>query len=120
MTTLSDDRNPWWWRIVAVLGASGVAMGAFGAHMLENWISPHDLVIWNKAVFYHLTHAILCAFCVQSGRYFSANLLTLGVVCFSFSLYFYAVTHFFPLVFITPVGGVLLILGWIFIPLMKR
>jgi len=115
--TESEDRYQWW--IVALLGATAIALGAFGAHVLEKVLTPKDLAIWNNAVFYHLTHAILCAFCIQSGRRLSARIFTLGVICFSGSLYLYVLTHFFPLVFLTPVGGVFLILGWIFIPLKK-
>lgn len=117
MTESIKERRMWW--IVALLGAAAVALGAIGAHILGKTIAPRDLEIWNKAVFYHLTHAILCAFCVQTGRYLSARILSAGIICFSGSLYLYALTHFFPLVFVTPIGGVLLILGWLFLPFKK-
>jgi len=47
-------------RIAAALCFLAVALGAFGAHALKPIIDRHEMLeVWNKAVFYHFTHAIV-------------------------------------------------------------
>ena len=47
-----------WIRIAGVLGLLGVALGAFGAHLLKARLAPDLLAIWQTAVLYHLLHAV--------------------------------------------------------------
>ena len=48
-----------WTRIAAALCFVGVALGAFGAHALKSTIESHGMSdVWNKAVLYHLIHAV--------------------------------------------------------------
>jgi len=102
--------------LAGVLGASGVAAGAMGAHALESVVTPERIEIWNTAAQYHLIHAVvILVLAVQSG--INARLpilaMTAGVALFSFSLYALVLTDVTALAMITPLGGLLLMAGWL-------
>jgi uncharacterized membrane protein YgdD (TMEM256/DUF423 family) len=101
----------------AWLGLSGVLAGALGAHALRDVLSSEAMVWWNKAVFYQLVHApvlLVLSRCLlrTSKLRFAAGSLLLGVVLFSGSLYGLALTQWKLLVWLTPLGGTLMVLGW--------
>ncbi len=99
-------------RLAALLGASGVALGAFGAHGLKNLLAANQtLEIWHTASWYHLLHAVLLY--NVAGRRLPFRLITAGILIFSGSLYVLAATGIKWLGAITPVGGLLLIAGWL-------
>lgn len=104
----------------ALMGALGVALGAFGAHGLKARVTPDLLNIWATGAHYHLVHALaLCvaAFAIQrypGGLSVAAAWCFLGgIVLFSGSLYMLAFTGIRALGAITPFGGVLFIAGWV-------
>ena len=102
--------------IAATMGMLGVALGAFGAHGLKNIITPKLLETYNTGVFYHLIHAVVLLAISLNNKYnlkLPFLLILLGIVLFSFSLYIYSITQIKFLVFITPIGGTLLIIGWL-------
>ena len=41
-----------------LLGALGVAAGAFGAHALRETLDPAAAAVWQTAARYHLVHAV--------------------------------------------------------------
>ena len=100
-----------------LLGLTGVALGAFGAHGLKATLeTTGGLENWKTAVFYQLVHAVaLLALASRNepavrviGRWW-----IIGVVLFSGSLY--ALALGVPAKFIwpiTPLGGLALLLGW--------
>jgi uncharacterized membrane protein YgdD (TMEM256/DUF423 family) len=105
-------------RLGAALGFLGVALGAFGAHSLRERISPAMLEVYRTGVLYHLVHAVaLLAVGLGAQRLARpravAALFTAGVVIFSGSLYALAVTGVGALGAVTPVGGLLLMAGWV-------
>jgi uncharacterized membrane protein YgdD (TMEM256/DUF423 family) len=108
-----------WIGIGAVLAATGVAAGAFGAHGLEGRVTPDLLEIWRTAAHYHLVHAVALlgvAWVVDRGVRGAAVagwLLVVGVAVFSGSLYLLTLTGVRTLGAITPIGGVALIAGWV-------
>lgn len=104
----------------AVLGALGVAAGAFGAHGLKSRVAPDLLAVFETAARYHMIHALaLLAVglvlarmphqCVTAAGW----LFILGIVVFSGSLYLLVLTGMRWLGAITPLGGVALISGWL-------
>ena len=102
-------------RISALLGLLGVALGAFGAHGLEKWIEdPKRLAVWDTAVFYHLIHAVMLYLIAVGGilRRGAWNAMALGTLVFSGSLYALVLTNVKWLGAITPVGGLLFLVGW--------
>jgi uncharacterized membrane protein YgdD (TMEM256/DUF423 family) len=98
----------------ALLAALGVALGAFGAHGLKAVLSPEALGWWQTAVQYQMWHAIaLVALSVVRPGRTAPFLLGSGILIFSGTLYAMALTGARWLGAITPVGGSLLILGWL-------
>lgn len=106
-----------WLVLAALLGASGMAFGAGGAHSLRALIVPEYLPTFETGVRYQLIHAVvLLALALQAERRrvrVSASLFTLGVLLFSGSLYALALGAPTRLGIITPFGGVALLLGWL-------
>ena len=104
-----------WWKVASVVGGSGVALGAFGAHALDGTITdPHLLEVWDTAARYHLIHALaILGVAAHPGRPFMAGaLFTAGVAVFCGSLYLMTLSGLTWLGAITPVGGVCFIAGW--------
>lgn len=108
----------------ATFGLLSVVIGAFGAHALKEAISPDRLVSFETGVRYQMYHALFLI--VVSRLSFIRNkplniiyLLTfIGVVFFSGSIYLLATNdltsiNFKAIGFITPIGGLLLILSWL-------
>lgn len=103
----------------AVLAGIAVALGAFGTHALAPGLRPERLATWETATRYHLLHAVaLLALGLALDRFPGAMLrtagilITAGTVVFSGTLYLLVLTDTGILGAVTPVGGVLLILGW--------
>lgn len=106
-------------KVAGVLGFTGVALGAFGAHGLKNILAAHDTAaIWQTAVLYHLLHAVASLWASER-RPAAVRLWTAGVIVFSGSLYILALTNIRWLGAITPLGGLLLLAGWILVVFSK-
>ena len=107
----------------AVLGALGVALGAFGAHGLRPRVTPARLETFETAVRYHLIHAVaLLALAGLAGRGVPgrtatriAGLWIAGTLVFSGSLYALVLLDLPILGAVTPIGGILYISGWIWL-----
>ena len=110
-----------------LLGAAGIGAGAFGAHVLR----PHLLAlgtadVWETAVRYHLLHAAALlgiAGWLRAGRGptalrragWAVGCWCAGIALFSGSLYLLAVGGPRWLGPVTPLGGLALILGWLWL-----
>jgi len=107
----------------AVLGGLTVGLGAFGAHALKPILLQNGRVevyeLATRYQFYH-TLALLAVGILQHWysnkqlQYASFCMLT-GTVLFSGSLYLLSFISFSLLGPITPIGGVFLIMGWVFL-----
>ena len=105
---------------VGILGATGVAAGAYGAHALSQQLSPYLLNVFQSAVLYQLIHAVallgVVALLGQSvtskALLVSASLMVVGTVLFSGSLYLLTLSSW-RVGLITPLGGFLLISAWV-------
>lgn len=108
-----------WIAIAGVVGALAVVAGAFGAHWLAPRVSPSLLEAYRTGVQYHLAHAVvllaLGLYASSTGKRVtsSAALLLGGIVLFSGSLYAMCLSGVRGFGAVTPVGGLLLIAGWI-------
>jgi uncharacterized membrane protein YgdD (TMEM256/DUF423 family) len=99
----------------ALLAGLAVALGAFGAHALQDSLTPQALGWWETAVQYQMWHAlglILIGALPQPRLGFAAALLGAGALLFSGSLYLMALTDARWLGAITPLGGAAMIAGW--------
>jgi uncharacterized membrane protein YgdD (TMEM256/DUF423 family) len=106
-----------WLALAALLGASGVAFGAGGAHALRSVIAPEYLATFETGVRYHLIHAVALLALALGGEgrpiALPAALFTLGIVLFSGSLYALALGAPTRLGIVTPFGGLALLFGWL-------
>jgi uncharacterized membrane protein YgdD (TMEM256/DUF423 family) len=95
-----------------------VLLGAFGAHALKPLLEVHHArEIWSTAVLYHLVHAVALLWVAERipGRGKCFLCWTLGVALFSGSLYLLALTGITWLGAVTPIGGLLLVSGWVLV-----
>ena len=118
----------------AVLGMIAIILGAFGAHALKKVLSMEELSTFETGVRYQMYHALFLIFIgiinelSQKTKKIIYNLVVFGVLLFSGSIYVLATNSltsfdFKVIGFITPIGGLLLILAWgilLFHTLMKK
>ena len=109
-----------WISIAALNLAIAVALGAFGAHGLKAIVSSQQLEWWQTATLYWFIHGLgllLVGILIRLNyaTQTTAWLLQVGVIIFAGSLY--AMTLGAPRWFgaITPIGGVLMIAGWLWL-----
>ncbi|WP_421808608.1 DUF423 domain-containing protein [Flagellimonas sp.] len=107
-----------------LLGLLAIGLGAFGAHGLEKLVDAEAIDTFETGVKYQMYHALFLLFLgmwdglsVKPKKYIY-GLVVAGVVLFSFSIYLLALNSLtafdFKIIgFLTPIGGVLLIFGWI-------
>ncbi len=115
--------------VAAFFGALGVALGAFGAHGLQKITSDEKVLHgYQTAVLYQLFHVLALTVVAIIYEKFSNNLVKwagscfiTGILLFSGSLYLLTflevqgsnlVRYVGPL---TPLGGIFLIAGWLFL-----
>jgi uncharacterized membrane protein YgdD (TMEM256/DUF423 family) len=105
----------------AIAGFLGVALGAFGAHALKPMlIASGRLETFELAVRYQFYHALalllvglLQHYYPSSKLRYSASLFLVGTLIFSGSLYALCFTQVSGFGWITPLGGICLLLGWV-------
>jgi uncharacterized membrane protein YgdD (TMEM256/DUF423 family) len=103
----------------ALLGFTGVAAGAFGAHAIRGRLGDARVATFKTGADYQLWHAVaIVAVGVVAARWHSGWaatggwLFVAGTLLFSGSLYALSLTGNRRLGAITPVGGVVLLAGW--------
>jgi len=107
-----------------IFGVSAVILGAFGAHGLESLVASDAIQTFETGVRYQMYHALLLLilantnFLTEKAKRAVFYLIVLGIVLFSFSIYLLATNDlssfdFKKIALITPLGGALLILGWL-------
>lgn len=107
--------------IACFLGLVAIALGAFGAHALKEILSAEQLSSFETGVRYQMYHAIVLLFVNTYSGFTTAkkNAITYvfftGVLFFSGSIYAIHLTSITAksIWFITPLGGLLLMVGWI-------
>jgi len=116
-----NQRNTILWS--AAMGGMAVTIGAFGAHAFKSALTAMGrLETYELAVQYQFYHALamlavgmlIDKFPSKYLRYAAYSFL-LGIFFFSGSLYVLCFTGLGLLGAITPIGGVLFILGWGFL-----
>ena len=106
--------------ITAALGIVAVVLGAFGAHALKTKLSIEAMESFQTAVRYQFIHVLLLLF-VNTFQEFTNKqkntvswFLFLGITLFSGSIYAIYLGNIpaKAIWFVTPLGGLLLIIGW--------
>jgi uncharacterized membrane protein YgdD (TMEM256/DUF423 family) len=107
----------------AISGFLSVALGAFGAHVLEGRIPERYIDTWQKGVQYQMFHTLgLFIVALLATKWPNVSLIPLagwimfvGIILFSGSLYILSVTQIKVLGAITPFGGFAFLIGWLLI-----
>jgi len=109
----------------SAFGMLAVIAGAFAAHGLRAYLAPQHLEVWHTAVQYQFYHVFallfLSTFINKNNKLTVAAyyLFTIGIVFFSGSLYLLSCRELLgwgwliALGPITPLGGLLFIIGWL-------
>ena len=115
-------------RTAAIMGALAVMLGAFGSHFLGDVLKPEQMSAYETGVqyqFYHVFALFIVGLLYK--RYHNENLrkaaqfFILGTIVFSGSLYLVTALRMMELgglgkwSFVTPIGGLLLIVGWVYL-----
>ena len=114
--------------LIGTMGALAVILGAFGAHSLKSVLPVDKLMTYNTGInyhFYHLFAMVFAYFALENTASKWAKrsywCFFFGIILFSGSIYFLAIRDLIGLINykwlgpITPIGGLLFILGWIFL-----
>ena len=107
-----------------IFGVLAVGLGAFGAHGLKELVDTDAIKTFETGVKYQMYHALFLLILGNVSKLPVAKkkwiyyLVVAGVILFSFSIYLLAMNsltafNFKVIGFLTPIGGLLLISGWI-------
>jgi uncharacterized membrane protein YgdD (TMEM256/DUF423 family) len=117
---MADARSP-----LIALGALNAAIavgaGAFAAHGLRERLDPRALEVFETGARYQMYHAIamvlagILATSVSRGAQTAGWIFQAGIVLFSGSLYALALTGVKGLGAVTPLGGLGLLVGWLWL-----
>lgn len=104
--------------MIAVFGAGAVLLGAWGAHGLHGVLDAPSLDVWHTAVrfqFWHVLALVTVALLPVASRARQVALwaLATGIVLFCGSLYALALGAPTAVGFLTPMGGLAFVAGWI-------
>lgn len=113
-------------RIAIAFGLIAIILGAFGAHALKAVLSEKQLVSFETGVRYQMYQALFLLFVASTNfltdkaKKTTATILLVGVLFFSGSIYLLAIQDLIGINFkvlgpITPVGGLLIMLSWLFV-----
>jgi uncharacterized membrane protein YgdD (TMEM256/DUF423 family) len=113
-----------------ILGGLAVLGGAFGAHALKEVLNAEQLLSFQTGVRYQLIHAVVLLFLFLLLQKYelkqfrmASQFIFWGVLLFSGSIYLLTLKNGLDLSLlkfagpITPIGGLLILIGWVFIVL---
>lgn len=107
--------------ITSLLGIVAIVLGAFAAHSLKDSLSPDEMEGLKTGIRYQMYHVIVLLF-VNTYQGFSTKfknqvslMFFLGILFFSGSIYtiYMAGVPAKSIWFVTPLGGLILIIGWV-------
>lgn len=117
----------------AILGFIAIILGAFGAHALKKVLTIEQLTSFETGVKYQIYHALFLLFAgstnliSEKAKKTLYYLVVFGVILFSGSIYLLTTKNvtnvdFSVIGFITPIGGLLMIMAWglLFLNILKR
>lgn len=122
-----DSRN-FFCKVAGIIGLSGIALGAFGAHALKDSLSSAMMAVYQTGVLYHMIHSVALLAMVLGNDSIWASpwakrvcmAWVVGIILFSGSLYLLAITDIKGLGAITPFGGLAFMAGWLMVAFLYR
>ncbi|MCF6306741.1 MAG: DUF423 domain-containing protein [Flavobacteriaceae bacterium] len=108
----------------SILGAITIAIGAFGAHGLKELIDAKSLATFETGVRYQMYHVFallivgFASVIPSTTQKWVALFFMIGIIFFSGSIYLLSLNELFvfdakSIGFITPIGGLFFIMGWL-------
>jgi len=110
----------------AILGFISIAFGAYSEHVLKYIVTPESFNSLLKALQYNQLYSILISAIgltlLKNTKLRGISILRssgvlfiIGTIMFSFSIYFAILLHLPYLTKITPFGGILIMISWLFL-----
>lgn len=112
--------------IAAIIGAIGIMLGAFGAHGLKKVVTEAQVATFEIGVRYQMYHALfllfigICGIFSDKAKKIVMYLVLFGILFFCGSIYLLTFKDMITIDLrvvgpITPVGGVLFIVAWLYV-----
>jgi len=111
-------------KVAILFCTTSVVLGAFGAHLLKDLLTEHQLSSFQTGIRYQMFHGLSILILALNENYFTEKLnrvlqlMSVGIILFSLSIYLLNLQELLelPLSFlgpVTPIGGLFLIVSWI-------
>jgi uncharacterized membrane protein YgdD (TMEM256/DUF423 family) len=111
-------------KVAILFCTTSVVLGAFGAHLLKDLLTEHQLSSFQTGIRYQMFHGLSILILALNENYFTEKLnrvlqlMSVGIILFSLSIYLLNLQELLelPLAFlgpVTPLGGLFLIVSWI-------
>ena len=111
-------------KVAILFCTTSVVLGAFGAHLLKDLLTEHQLSSFQTGIRYQMFHGLSILILALNENYFNEKLnrvlqlMSVGIILFSLSIYLLNLQELLelPLSFlgpVTPIGGLFLIVSWI-------
>ncbi|MCK5726470.1 MAG: DUF423 domain-containing protein [Thiotrichaceae bacterium] len=105
----------------SIFALLAVVLGAFGAHALKDILTTDQSHTYETAIKYQFYHSfallstgiLFHLFPKNRSFQWAGYLFAIGMILFSGSLFLYLATDYKALVFLTPIGGLTLIIAWL-------
>lgn len=116
--------------IACIYAASSIILASLGAHLAADFLSIKQLTdTFNKAVEYSQFNAlaligiaVLCQVCahgrIKNRYHWAGYCIAVGGFVFQTSLFLYTLADMAWLTSVTPLGGILMISGWVFLAIL--
>ena len=110
-------------KVAILFCTTSVVLGAFGAHLLKDLLTEHQLSSFQTGIRYQMFHGLSILILALNENYFTKKLnrvlqlMSVGIILFSLSIYLLNLQELLelPLSFlgpVTPLGGLFLIASW--------
>ena len=111
-------------KVAILFCTTSVVLGAFGAHLLKDLLTEHQLSSFQTGIRYQMFHGLSILILALNKNYFTEKLnkvlqlMSVGIILFSLSIYLLNLQELLGLALsflgpVTPIGGLFLIVSWI-------
>ena len=111
-------------KVAILFCTTSVVLGAFGAHLLKDLLTEHQLSSFQTGIRYQMFHGLSILILALNENYFTEKLnrvlqlMSVGIILFSLSIYLLNLQELLGLSLsflgpVTPLGGLFLIVSWI-------
>tara|TARA_B110000091_G_scaffold64737_1_gene71294 strand:+ start:297 stop:677 length:381 start_codon:yes stop_codon:yes gene_type:complete len=110
-------------KVAILFCTTSVVLGAFGAHLLKDLLTEHQLSSFQTGIRYQMFHGLSILILALNKNYFTEKLnkvlqlMSVGIILFSLSIYLLNLQELLGLVLsflgpVTPIGGLFLMVSW--------